>query len=115
MADLVAVALVVPVAAASPHVLVAAVAAMPVVPVAAPVVPVVPVVAPVVPVVDVQVLAVVVRRPVHSVVPVVSRHVDVRVSVPSAKSSTTCPHHHPRVRFGPWVRGRLFACPVARA
>ena len=106
---------VVPVVAVSLHVPAAAV--MPAaVPVVAQVVLVVPVVAAlVVPVVDVQVRVVAVRRPVRSVVPVVSQRAVARVSVPSAKSSTTCRHLHPRVRFVRWVRVRLFACPVARA
>lgn len=108
---------VVPVVVVSLHVPVVAAAVMPAAePVVAQVVLVVPVVAAlVVPVVDVRVRVAAARRPVHSVVPVVSRPAVVRASVPSAKSSTTCRHLHPRVRFVRWVRVRLFACPVARA
>jgi len=112
----VAVALVVQaVAVDSLHVPVVAVAATQVVPVAAVALRAVPVAAQAVPVVDVQVQVVAVRRPVRSVVPVASRRVDVRASVPSVKSSTTCRHLHPRVKFVRWVRARLFACPVAPA
>ena len=88
---------------------------MPAAPVVVVALRVVPVAALAVPVVDVQVQVVAVRRPVHSVVPAVSRHAVVRASAPSAKSSTTCRHHHPLVRFVRWVRDRLFACPVAPA
>ena len=88
---------------------------MPAAPAVAVALPAAPVVALAALVVDVQVPVAAARRPVHSVVPVVSRPAVVRASAPSAKSSTTCRRHHPRVRFVRWVRVKLFACPVARA